>query len=106
GGAAVNGGKSGAALKPRVYEQLGGRPLVKRGGVVKNRRFRIDNDRQRFVIDIYEFDSILRPVTAFGDNAHDGLADVAHLASRQWQNRRGVIVRHTRRGNQWLYRFG
>ena len=41
-------------------------------------------------------------IAAVGDDADDRLADIAHLAARQRQDRRGVVIRHARGREQRL----
>ena len=68
--------------------------------------FRVNDGGQRFVVDSEEFERVLGEVAVFGDDAHDRLADIAHLATRERQDRCGVIMGHARGRDQRLDRAG
>ena len=59
---------------------------------------RIDQGRQRRILDLDQFRRILGDIATLRDHRHDGLAHESHLAPGERQDRGGVIIGHARNG--------
>ncbi len=91
-----------AALEFAADDDVGAGLVVQQRRAGAHRLLRIDNERQRFVVDGDQRRRVFRLVAVPGDDTGDRLADMAHLVARQRENRRGVIIRHARGCDQRL----
>jgi len=89
-----------AALELTRQQHVGAGAFVQQRRIRPDRGFRIDHDRQRLEIDLDQFERVFGEIAALGHHRDHRLADIAHLALRQRNQRRGVIVRHARCGEQ------
>ena len=93
-----------AALEFAADDDIAAGLLMQQRRAVPHRLFRIDHDRQWFVVDGNQRRCVFGLVAAVGNDADDRLADMADLVARQRKNRRGVIIRHARGRDQRLDR--
>ncbi len=93
-----------AALEFAAEQDVGLRFVMQQRRARLDRFDRIVDARQRLEIDGDQLDRILGKVTAFRHHPDNGLADIAHLAARQRQDRRRVITAHARGREQRLDR--
>ena len=91
-------------LNSRLTMHIGAGLLVQQRRAGARRLLRIDDGRQRFVVDGDQRRRVFGLVAVPGDDAGDRLADIAHFVARQRKNRRGVIIRHARGRDQRLDR--
>ena len=81
------------------HEYVGASLVVKERRAGTHRLLRIGDKRQRLIIDANELARVFGVVAALGDDPDDRLTDIAHLAARQRQDWRRVIIRHARGGD-------
>ena len=93
-----------AALELPVHQHIGAGFFMQERRSGTHGLLGVNDGGQRFVVDAEEFERVLGEVAVFGDDAHDRLADVAHLATRQRQDRCRVIMGHARGRDQRLDR--
>ena len=91
-----------AALEFAAHHHVGAGLIVQQRRAVFQRLFRIDHERQRLVFDIDELQRVFGLIAALRDDTDDRLADIAHLAARQRQERCRVVVLHARGRDQNL----
>ena len=102
---AVGLGEGGVEVAPRVEARPHEVPV---GVVVEHRRVgvlrlaRVDERRQRLVVDLDELGRVARELARLGDDRDDRLADVAHLADRE----REVLDVRARRARDLEERIG
>ena len=79
-------GERGVDVAPLPDAGVGQVPaalLVEHGRAVLERLARVDDDVERLVLDLDELGGVARELARLGDDRHDRLADVAHLADRE-----------------------
>ncbi len=91
-----------AALEFTENDDVGAGLFVQQRCVVGHRVGLADGEGQGFVVDGDVLQRVLGCVAAFGDDSHNGLADITHFSPRQGPDRRGVIVLHLRGRNSRL----
>ena len=95
-----------AAFELPVHQHVGAGFFMQERHSGTHGLLRVNDGGQRFVVDNEELERVLGEVAVFGDDTHDRLADIAHLAARQRQDRCGVIMGHARGRDQRLDRAG
>jgi hypothetical protein len=72
------------------------------GGAVRESGTRVDDDVERVVVDDHELGRVTSELTRLGDDGHDRLAEIAHLADGE----RVVLDMPARRGGDLEERIG
>jgi hypothetical protein len=77
-------------------QHVGAGLFVQQRSVLRDGVLAARHRAERFKLDLNELDRVFREVPGSRDDSDDGFADITDLAGSQWQDRRRVIVGHSR----------